>query len=352
MLFPIWLAIFYCGWLSLLVFGGYFHLLKEHWAIAVAMAMGSYVAGSTPMGGGTIGFPVLVLLFDQPADIGRQFSFAVQSIGMTSASIFIFSRRMPVAWNTLRWACLGSLIATPLGVAFVAPNVNDLFIKLLFAVLWASFGVMHFIKVGEITRLHGIDSATPRFELAMGLFVGLFGGGFIASTTGIGIDMLVYVLLVLVRRCDLRTAIPTSVILMSFTSLVGIGTSVIFYNLAPGTYPIKPGVFGNWIAAAPIVALGAPLGAYMVNLIPRAYTLIFVSILCIVQFVWTCVHEHISWLGVAGAVAAVLACNVVYHGLYRWGKQRAAREKLLAHEAHVSQTVTVSTAPEAVAATD
>jgi hypothetical protein len=35
------------------------------------MAFGSYVAGSTPMGGGTVGFPILVLLFDLPATLGR-----------------------------------------------------------------------------------------------------------------------------------------------------------------------------------------------------------------------------------------------------------------------------------------
>ena len=43
-------------------------------AIAAAMAVGSYFAGSTPMGGGTVGFPVLVLLFDGPATLGRDFA--------------------------------------------------------------------------------------------------------------------------------------------------------------------------------------------------------------------------------------------------------------------------------------
>ena len=39
--------------------------LVDHWGIALAMAIGSYAAGSTPMGGGTVGFPVLVLLFGE-----------------------------------------------------------------------------------------------------------------------------------------------------------------------------------------------------------------------------------------------------------------------------------------------
>ena len=57
----IWLAAFYALWLTLNFGFGYFQQTKEHWPIALAMALGSYVAGSTPMGGGTIGFPVLVL---------------------------------------------------------------------------------------------------------------------------------------------------------------------------------------------------------------------------------------------------------------------------------------------------
>ena len=81
--------------------------LLEHWGIAFTMALGSYAAGSTPMGGGTVGFPVLVLLFDEAPTLGRDFSFAIQSIGMTSASIFILCRKQPIEWPMLRWASGG-----------------------------------------------------------------------------------------------------------------------------------------------------------------------------------------------------------------------------------------------------
>lgn len=44
------------------------------------------------MGGGTVGFAVLVLFFDRSATLGGHFRFAVQSIGMTGASFFIMAR--------------------------------------------------------------------------------------------------------------------------------------------------------------------------------------------------------------------------------------------------------------------
>ncbi|MDX1626962.1 MAG: TSUP family transporter, partial [Wenzhouxiangellaceae bacterium] len=134
--FIAWLTVFYAAWLGLVVVGDHWNTLLEHWPIASAMALGSYFAGSTPMGGGTVGFPVLVLLMDSPAVLGRDFSFAVQSIGMTSASIYILCRGQEIEWPMLRAALVGSLIGTPLGILFVAPLVSDLFIKLLFAATW------------------------------------------------------------------------------------------------------------------------------------------------------------------------------------------------------------------------
>src|SRR5690606_32971474 len=122
----LWLGFFYAIWLTIVVLGDHWSTLADHWTIAAAMAAGSYAAGSTPMGGGTVGFPILVLLFDQPAALGRDFSFAVQSIGMTSASIFILARRQPLAWGMLKGAMVGSLLGTPLGIFLVAPFVPGL----------------------------------------------------------------------------------------------------------------------------------------------------------------------------------------------------------------------------------
>ncbi len=288
----------------------------EHYGIAIAMALGSYVAGATPMGGGTVGFPILVLLFNEPATLGRDFSFAVQSIGMTSASLFILSHRKPVEWPMLRWALLGTLVGTPLGVLFLAPYVPGLWIKAVFAVVWASFGVLHLHRLREFVRYHGPAPASHRFDRKAGLAVGFFAGLTVASVTGVGIDMVIYCVLVLLCHADLKIAIPTSVVLMAATSLIGAGTKF-------ATTGFQPGVYENWLAAAPVVALGAPLGAYVVDKIGRAVTLYCVSILCLGQFIWTVYAEanSLGSVGIGACVAGVLVFLIFFQWLYSKGRQ-------------------------------
>ena len=313
-LWLLWLAGFYALWLYLVVGLGYWPEAKAHWPIAVAMAIGSYAAGSTPMGGGTVGFPVLVLLFELPATLGRDFSFAVQAIGMTSASIFILARRQPIAWAMLKGAMLGSLIGTPLGIWLIAPYIPGLWIKLVFAVVWASFGILHLYRINEIAGHSGMTEFNEKWDFKVGCWIGLLSGAAVASVTGVGIDMVLYTALVLLCRTDLKIAIPTSVIIMAFTSVLG----VIVKNLTTG---MQAGVFENWLAAAPVVALGAPLGVYIVALIGRKPTLLVVALLCVLQFVWT-MHSERASLGPTGMLLAVLAvavCLLGFELLRRWG---------------------------------
>ncbi len=322
----LWLFGFYAVWLWLVIGLDYWPQAKEHWPIALAMALGSYVAGSTPMGGGTVGFPVLVLLFDMPATLGRDFSFAVQSIGMTSASIFILARRQPLAWAMLNGAVIGTLIGAPLGIFFIAPLMPELWIKIIFAVVWASFGVLHLYRVNEIASHSGMIEFNEGWDFRLGIILGLLSAASVVAVTGVGIDMVIYAALVLLCRADLKIAIPTSVVIMAVASVYG----VLIKSLTTG---MQPGVFENWLAAAPIVALGAPLGVFIVNLIGRKPTLIFVAVLCVGQFIWTCTNEFDS-LGVPGLVLAIIAVGLmllIFEKLRAWGAILAGETKLKGH---------------------
>lgn len=320
--FVAWLACFYTAWIILVIAGDHLQTVMAHWPMAIAMAAGSYVAGSTPMGGGTVGFPVLVLLMDLPATLGRDFSFAVQAVGMTSASIYILCSRKELEWPMLKAALPGALLGTPLGIIFIAPLATDLFIKLLFAAMWCSFGLLHLYRINEISSYVGMTPHDASFDYKVGFSVGLLGSLTIASITGVGIDMMIYMVLVLWCHADLKIAIPTSVILMAFTSLVGIAAKLLL-----GT--IEPGTFENWLAAAPVVAIGAPLGAIVVSRIGRRLTLLLVSVLCVLQFFWTLVHEKqflTAW-NLSATLLGLVLFLLIFQEMYRHGYRLARRKK-------------------------
>jgi len=299
----LWLILFYGGWVGFIIGGGWWEVALAHWPMALAMAFGSYAAGSTPMGGGTVGFPILVLLFDQPAQLGRDFSFAVQSIGMTSASILILARRQPLAWAMLWGALCGATIGTPLGIFLVAPWFPGLWVKVTFAVAWGSFGLLHFWRIRELAAHDGMTDFDERWDWRVGFLVGLLACATIVAVSGVGVDMVLYAVLVLLCRADLRIAIPTSVVIMAYSSVLGILIKLTITG-------VEPGVFGNWLAAAPIVALGAPLGVFAVHLLGREPTLLIVAALCVGQLIWTLSREWhlLGPVGTAITLLAVLLC--------------------------------------------
>jgi len=303
----LWLAVFYSAWLFIV--SDRIQLALDHWPIAFAMTLGSYAAGSTPMGGGTVGFPVLVLLFKLPAGLGRDFSFAVQSIGMVSASIFILARRQTVAVSMLKGAMLGTLIGLPVGILFIAPHIADLWVKVLFAVVWGSFGILHLYRIEEISGHTGMTEFDERWDQRVGFSIGLIASALVVSVTGVGVDMVLYTTLVLLCRADLKIAIPTSVIIMAFNSVFGVAVKCLAHTWEEGVFP-------NWLAAAPVVVLGAPLGVFMVEYIGRKPTLLVVATLCIGQFLWTCFAEYNS-LGLMGIVVATVAI-AIFLGFFEW----------------------------------
>ncbi len=308
------LAVFYFSWLFV-VFDE-FQTVISHWPIALAMSLGSYAAGSTPMGGGTVGFPVLVLFFELPASLGRDFSFAVQSIGMVSASIFIFARRQALAASMLKGAVVGSTLGLPIGIFFVAPLIPDLWIKVVFAVVWGSFGLLHLYRINEIAGHKGMTDFDERWDQKVGLCLGLVASIGVVSVTGVGIDMFIYAALVLLCRADLKIAIPTSVVIMAFNSVLGVG-------IKSATNSWQPGVYENWLAAAPVVALGAPLGVFIVDYIGRRPTLLVVAFLCIGQFIWTCYAEQseLGFSGIAIAIFSLFAFLMLFEWLRKIGKE-------------------------------
>ncbi len=312
-LFVLWLAVFFTAWLAYVTLSGKWTSLADHWPIATAMAAGAYFAGSTPLGGGTVGFPILVLLFNEPAAIGRDFSLAIQSIGMVSATFYILCKRQPLEGRLLLWCLVGATISTPIGAAFIAPRVNDLTVKLVFSIIWASFGLINILKLRAIVSAQGIRRTSSNFDREIGILLGLLGG-IAASITGVGMNMILYAVLVLLYRADLKIAVPTSVIAMAYTSVVGF-----FSHLALGH--VEPAMYGHWLAAAPVVAIAAPVGAVMVQIIPRNPTIVVISVLCVGQFAWVCINQRLIGLPLLWPILGVTAFLAVLFALARAGNR-------------------------------
>jgi uncharacterized membrane protein YfcA len=315
-LFFVWLALFYACWTGFVLGRGRWPVVAAHWPITLAMFFGSYLAGSTPMGGGSVGFPILVLLLGEPARLGRDFSFAVQSLGMGSAVLYMLVSGRALAWGVLRWAFLGSLIGTPIGLLLLAPHSTEVQVELIFAVVWAAFGVMTLLRLRELAMQTGMLSPGPGAQRAAGLGVGLVGGACLAALTGVGVDMLLYSVLVLLFRADLRLAIPSAVTLMAFTSLVGLATRSLLAAIEPARAGFLPGLWEYWLAAAPIVVVGAPLGALAVRLVSRVLTLRLVSLLCVAQLAWVCVQARLSGRTLLLVLSAVAALCFALETLY------------------------------------
>ncbi len=308
-----YIGVFLAVW-TVLMFG--FGLLPEvvrQWPMALVMILGSLVAGSTPMGGGAVSFPFLVLWLGIRPDIARNFGLVIQALGMTSAMIFILCRRVPIQGRMLIWTILGAAAGMLIGTVGIAPHVASNFVKLTFACMWMSFAILTIAKNREFCSITGVRPIEKPVAMRVGLLVGVTGG-IIASIIGLGVEMALYTVLVLLYRCDLKIAVPTAVSAMAVTSVMGLAV-----HLWLGDIPRD--VVMKFLAAGPLVIFGAPIGTYIVSVIPRIRTLYVVSVLCIVQFVWTLnrlERTPTEWMFVA--VAMTLA-SAAFYWMYRRGRR-------------------------------
>ncbi|MBK9169232.1 MAG: sulfite exporter TauE/SafE family protein [Bryobacterales bacterium] len=316
----LYIGVFYVCWLAVMAGQNRWSEVASHWPISVVMTFGSLVAGSTPMGGGTVAFPFLVLVFGQPPSMGRNFGLTIQALGMTSAMIFILCRRTPIQSAILAWTAAGAVAGLLAGTFLIAPWLAANTVKLAFSCLWMSFGMLTLAKNVEICSLVGAPRIAGAAAMRAGLAVGA-AGGITTALIGVGVEMMTYTTLVLLYRNDLKVAVPTAVSGMALASVLGTAL-----HLAMGD--IEPSVWSNWLAAAPIVVLGAPAGAFLVSVIPRVRTLFFISLLCVTQFVWTLYHVGPSGAEWAFVAVSLGAAAAIFTALYRRGKSAVPKPEL------------------------
>jgi uncharacterized membrane protein YfcA len=153
----------------------------------------------------------------------------------------------------------------------------------------------------------------------IGVVMGVLGS-VLSVACGSGADVVIYIGLMLFLGTEIRCALYTSVVLMAWTSIIGIVTQV-------GAGHVSPHVADAWLVSAPVVLFGAPLGAFVAALIPRRVTLGIVTFLCLGQVVWLCVHEGMGleaqlavWLAVFAGFAILEAATRLQRSLQERAK--------------------------------
>jgi uncharacterized membrane protein YfcA len=251
------------GWLIAMFSYDAWHLFTTHWPASVTMVVGAFLAGASAEGGGAVAFPVFTLALHVPPPSARNFAFAIQSIGMVSASVLIIGKKIPVDRRAILIPAPAGIVGMIVGTTYLVPLLDPALTKLFFVSVWFSMGAGLWIANRRKTR-HVLERA-PSHAMAdvVRLLITGFIGGLITSFFGTGIGIVLFCLLSLYYGVSEKVATPTSVISMSILTVVG------FFYHAGVTHDFGPLEWSYWMVAIPVVMIMAPLGSLVISTLHR-----------------------------------------------------------------------------------
>lgn len=227
----------------------------EQISVAFTMLFGSIVAGGTALGGGAVAFPVMTKILDVEPATAKVFSLAIQSFGMTAASITIIFTGIKYYKNIALLALCGAIPGVLISLAFVADLAPRLVTKSIFSIFLIIFAITLLKSHRYQHSLQRTAELVKRNQLII-IMVG-FCGGIVSGLIGSGADIAIFALLMLFLKRDLKPATATSVVIMAVVSIVGTLFNLLFLNAFTTT------IQSYVLAAMPVVVIGAPLGAYL-----------------------------------------------------------------------------------------
>lgn len=278
LVYPVLLITIVLFWATYLTLTQKWDLYQDYWPMSLTMLFGSFVAGSTPQGGAAVAFPVFTKVLEIPTADSRTFGFMIQSIGMTMAAVMILVRRIKIMPGVIVIVSLGSFVGTFLGTYYlIMPNPYP---RLLFTLGAAAFGVALIISrwVLQCPPQKKLPVWNGRYKIIF-FFVGIVGGIFSAQT-GSGADMLTFIVLTLAFGIFEKLSTPTTVVIMAINSIFGF----FLHGVISQDIGI---VWDYWIVAVPVVAIGAPVGAYFTSRISRDVLISLILFLISVEMITT-----------------------------------------------------------------
>lgn len=280
------LPIYYFGYLALVLASWsfymssnqLFYLLPQQKSVIATMIFGAFVAGSSPEGSAAIAYPVFTLLLDIDPATTRNFAFAIQSLGMTAATILILNLKIKVDWSYIKYVVITGIIGLILGTLYVVPYISPPVAKLFFVSLWFSFGIVLWQVNRQKNRITYDEiqnfSHSDKYKLmAFGLV-----GGIISSIFGTGINIFTYCFMVIYYKVSEKVATPSSVIIMTIETLCGFAFH--FFVLKDFNTDSQH----MWLSCIPFVIVMAPLGAYIISKIHRLTVAKMLYVILIVQY--------------------------------------------------------------------
>ncbi|MGY9074343.1 MAG: TSUP family transporter [Acidimicrobiales bacterium] len=303
----------------------------DSWESAVTMLFGSFLAGSSPAGGGSVAFPVFTKVLNVSAPVARTFGLCIQAVGMgvAVAAIFLFKRKIHARATIV--ATISALVGFAAAVLvmgepdklFWPSSIGTPWVKATFSILLAATSLM------MIRHLrHGDHDPAPlswNHRLESGLVVAAAIGGFVSALAGTGANIMVFLFLVVVANVNPKVALSSAIIVMAAVSMAGlvlfglvddqlnvvvtdgVVTSVGGFITSLGTS--EADLLGLWLAAVPVVVWGAPLGSLAASLIPERRLVQFVALLAGIEVITTFIL--VSELRSDWALLAYLICGLV-----------------------------------------
>jgi uncharacterized protein len=136
-------------------------------------------------------------------------------------------------------------------------------------------------------------------------------------------------MVLLFRLCE-KVVTPTTVILMTMVTIPGFLVHLFFLR------DFTPTVMGYWLAAVPVVAVGAPLGALICSHMKRHSIVLLLLFLIALEFCSTLILVPMSRPVLLASLATLAVC-----GSIDWAMSRSTRYQPVSIEVTTSTRETV-----------
>ncbi|MCP3937087.1 MAG: sulfite exporter TauE/SafE family protein [Actinomycetia bacterium] len=321
-------------WATATTLTGSWPVVADGLTAAITMVAGSLVAGSTPQGGGAVAFPVLTKGLDVSVADARTFSLCIQAVGMGSATLTMVALRRRIEWRALTRVIPASMVGFATGLTLEALSpLSDAWVKVGFT------GLVAFMAMGMVVgrRLPVRESYISAGLGPIPLVAIGYIGGVAAALVGSGTDVVLYLGMVVAAGLSPRIGVATSVAAMAALSTVGLLTlGLVGGSLFDTSTPSSVGTM--WLAAVPVVAIGAPVGAWIAHRIAESTLICIIAAMAAVEAISTFVLvEQLRTNSLLLIAAAVAAMAIIIVGP---SASRSARRRLRCRSAGLDRALT------------